>query len=105
MIRGFKQTAGIGYHEKFNLVLEKFSPVARFDSIKIILSVSVTNKIYLQQFNVKTVFLHGEKLIYKAAIEGIQKWNWLCLHHNWIIVRFEAGVKMLESFYNGAEET
>ena len=66
MIRGFKQTAGIGYHEKFNLVLEKFSPVARFDSIKIILSVSVTNKIYLQQFNVKAVFLYGEKLIYKV---------------------------------------
>lgn len=67
--------AEIGYHEKFNLILEKFNSITRFDSIRVILSVAVSNKIYLQQFNVKTVFLHGEKLIYKAAIEGIQKWN------------------------------
>ena len=66
MIRGFKQTAGIGYHEKFNLILEKFNSITRFDSIRVILSVAVSNKIYLQQFNVKTVFLHGEKLIYKV---------------------------------------
>lgn len=67
--------AEIGYHEKFSLILEKFNSITRFDSIRVILSVAVSNKIYLQQFNVKTVFLHGEKLIYKAAIEGIQKWN------------------------------
>ena len=49
--RGFKQTAGIDYHETF-------SPVSRFNSIRTILSIT-SNKMYLQQFDVKIAFLQG----------------------------------------------
>ena len=51
--RGFKQTAEVDYHETFD-------SVARFDSIRTILSITVSNKMHLQQFDIKTTFLHGE---------------------------------------------
>ena len=52
VVRGFKQTIGLDYHEMFSLV-------ARFDSIRTILSITVSNKMYLQ-FVVKMAFLHRE---------------------------------------------
>lgn len=51
--RGFRQQAGIDYHETF-------SPVARFDSIRTILSIAASRNLKLQQFDIKTAFLHGE---------------------------------------------
>ena len=51
--RDFKQTAGVDYHETF-------SPVNKFDSIRTILSITASNKMHLQQFDVKIAFLHGE---------------------------------------------
>lgn len=65
--RGFKQTAGVEYHETF-------SPVARFDSIRTILSITASNKMYLQQFDVKTAFLHGEldEVIYMQQPKGYE---------------------------------
>ena len=51
--RDFKQTAEVDYHETF-------SPVARFDSIRTIIFITISNKMHLQQFDIKTAFLHGE---------------------------------------------
>ena len=39
--RSFKQTAAVDYHETF-------SPIAIFDSIRIILSITASNKKFLQ---------------------------------------------------------
>lgn len=53
LARGFKQQAGVDYHETF-------SPVARFNSIRTILSVAASRNLKLQHFDIKTAFLHGE---------------------------------------------
>lgn len=68
--RGFKQIAGVDYHETF-------SPVTRFDSIRIILSVAASKNMYLQQFDVKTAFLYGEidETILYASTERICRWH------------------------------
>lgn len=50
--RGFTQEHGINYYETF-------SPVVRFTSIRIILSIAANKKMMLKQFDVKTAFLNG----------------------------------------------
>ena len=40
--------------------------VLKLNSIRVILSVIGLSKMYLQQFDIKTAFLYGEKLIYKV---------------------------------------
>ena len=63
----FKQIVGIDYHETF-------SPVARFDSIRTILFITASNKMHLQQFDVKTAFLYGEldEVIYMQQPKGYE---------------------------------
>ena len=39
---------------------ETFSPVARYDSIRAILSISSANRMHLMQFDIKTAFLYGD---------------------------------------------
>ena len=52
---------------------ETLSPVARFDSIRTILSITASNKMYLQKFDIKT-FLHGEldDVIYMQQLKGYE---------------------------------
>lgn len=51
--RGFTQQYGVNYHETF-------SPVVRFTSIRIILSIAAQRRMMLKQFDVKTAFLNGD---------------------------------------------
>lgn len=51
--KGFSQQAGVDY-------TETFSPVARFDTIRAVLSVAASEKLKLAHFDVKTAFLNGE---------------------------------------------
>lgn len=53
VVRGFTQEYGIDYEETF-------SPVVKFSSIRMILSVAAAEKLFLKQFDVKTAFLYGE---------------------------------------------
>lgn len=63
--RGFSQKAGYDYDDLF-------APVARFDTLRTILSVAASQKLYLHQFDVKTAFLYGtlDKEIYMKQPEG-----------------------------------
>ena len=51
--KGFSQKEGIDY-------TETFSPVAKFDSIRAILSVAAADKLSLIHFDIKTAFLYGD---------------------------------------------
>lgn len=51
--KGYVQKYGIDYDETF-------SPVARFDTVRTILSVAASEDLKLQQFDVKTAFLYGK---------------------------------------------
>ena len=51
--KGYSQKAGIDFDEIF-------SPVARFDSVRTMLSVAANEGLDLAQFDVKTAFLNGE---------------------------------------------
>jgi hypothetical protein len=65
VVRGFSQREGIHY-------TETFSPVARFDTIRALLSIAADEKLELSQFDVKTAFLHGfiDEEIYMEQPEG-----------------------------------
>jgi hypothetical protein len=65
VVRGFSQREGIDY-------TETFSPVARFDTIRAVLSIAADEKLELSQFDVKTAFLHGfiDEEIYMEQPEG-----------------------------------
>lgn len=51
--RGFKQKEGLDYKETF-------SPVVRYDSLRILLAIVAEKNLELVQFDVKTAFLYGE---------------------------------------------
>ena len=56
----YTQTYGIDYIETFALVAETFAPVAKINTVRVLLSLAANLDWSLQQFNVKNVFLHGE---------------------------------------------
>ena len=64
--RGFRQIYGIDYEETF-------SPVVRYDSIRVLLALAAYENLEMRQFDVKTTFLYGELLedIYIAVPEGV----------------------------------
>jgi hypothetical protein len=51
--KGYSQEAGIDFNKTY-------SPVARFDTIRAVLSVAASEKLNLVQFDVKAAFLYGE---------------------------------------------
>lgn len=67
VVRGFSQKKDIDYNESF-------SHVARFDTIRAMLSVSANEHLELAQFDVQTAFLNGilEEDIYMAQPEGFK---------------------------------
>jgi hypothetical protein len=64
-VKGFKQEQGIDFTNKFSLV-------AKMTSIQVVLGLIVSLYLELEQFDVKTIFLHGnlEKEIYLDQLEG-----------------------------------
>lgn len=63
--KGYVQKAGVDFGEIF-------SPVARFETIRSVLSVAAKENLQLRQFDVKTAFLYGklDKIIYMNQPEG-----------------------------------
>jgi hypothetical protein len=51
--KGFTQTYGINYEETF-------APVAKMNSIRVVLSIATNLNWPLHQFNVKNAFIHGD---------------------------------------------
>ena len=52
--KGFTQTYGVDY-------IETFAPVAKMNTVRVILSLAANYGWNLQQFDVKNAFLYGEK--------------------------------------------
>lgn len=67
VVKGCQQRAGFDYNETF-------SPVVRFDSIRIILKLSTIEGMFTRQFDVKTAFLHGtlDENVYMVPPEGVK---------------------------------
>ena len=66
--KGFTQVQGIDYEETF-------SPVARFESVRFLLSIAALNDWEIEAMDVKLAFLHGylEEEIYMEQPEGFIK--------------------------------
>ena len=64
--RGFQQKEGLDY-------TETFSPVVRYDSLRVLLALVAEKDLELVQFDVRTAFLHGElkEEIYMEVPEGL----------------------------------
>ena len=65
VIKGFKQVHGIDCNQTF-------SPVAKMQAIRSILSIGASDKMHLSQFDISTAFLYGdlEEVIYMQQPEG-----------------------------------
>lgn len=68
--RGFQQQSGIDYEETF-------APVARYDSLRVLLALATHRDLDMLQFDVRTSFLHGElkETIYMEAPEGLEQFK------------------------------
>ncbi|UYV68045.1 hypothetical protein LAZ67_5002898 [Cordylochernes scorpioides] len=66
--KGYSQIKNVDY-------FDTFSPVVRFDSLRILLSHAASERMFLKQFDVKTAFLNGEleELVYLEQPEGYKR--------------------------------
>ncbi|KAL4143977.1 hypothetical protein QTP88_006222 [Uroleucon formosanum] len=67
VIKGCAQVHGIDFQETF-------SPVVKYDSIRVILAIAAVRKLMLRQFDIKTAFLYGnlEEDIYMKQPKGYE---------------------------------
>ena len=67
VVKGYTQTYGIDYQETF-------APIAKMNSIRILLSLATNHNQSLQQFDVKKVFLYGnlEKEVFMDVPSGFE---------------------------------
>jgi hypothetical protein len=67
VIKGCAQVHGIDFQETF-------SPVVKYDSIRVILAIAAARKLVLRQFDIKTAFLYGdlEEDIYMKQPKGYE---------------------------------
>lgn len=65
VVKGCQQKAGFDY-------AETFSPVVKFDSIRVMLSLAASRNMQIKQFDIKTAFLYGEiqEDVYMEQPEG-----------------------------------
>ncbi len=89
--RGFTQTFGVDYNETF-------APVAKFVSIRCILTLVAIENMEIHQMDVKTTFLNGDfkKEIYMEQPEGFTQEGSSCVQASQVIVRVETISKGLE---------
>ncbi|UYV72268.1 hypothetical protein LAZ67_9002406, partial [Cordylochernes scorpioides] len=66
--KGYSQIKNFDY-------FDTFSPVVRYDSLRILLSHAASERMFLKQFDVKTAFLNGEleELVYLEQPEGYKR--------------------------------
>ncbi|UYV73278.1 hypothetical protein LAZ67_10002447 [Cordylochernes scorpioides] len=66
--KGYSQIKNVDY-------FDTFSPVVRYDSLRILLSHAASERMFLKQFDVKTAFLNGEleELVYLEQPEGYKR--------------------------------
>lgn len=65
VVKGYLQKADIDYGETF-------SPIARFESIRTLMSIACANNYKIYQFDIKTAFLYGDlkEIMYMEQPEG-----------------------------------
>lgn len=65
--KGFLQKAGTDFEEIF-------SPVVRYDSIRVLMAIAAIEDLEIGQFDVRTAFLHGrlEEVIYMQIPDGVE---------------------------------
>ncbi|UYV71420.1 hypothetical protein LAZ67_8003120 [Cordylochernes scorpioides] len=66
--KGYSQIKNVDY-------FDTFSPVVRYDSLRILLSHAASERMFFKQFDVKTAFLNGEleELVYLEQPEGYKR--------------------------------
>ena len=93
--KGFLQEGGIDYHETF-------SPVIKATTIRLLLSLAVSQKWHIQQLDISNAFLHGglHELIFMDQPQGFQ--NQQYPHHVFKLQKSMYGLKQAprEFFYN-----
>ena len=77
--KGYTQKAGIDYSETF-------SPVVKFETVRIVMAITATDDLEIIQFDIKTAFLNGDiaELLYMEQPEGfidIDHPDYVCLLH------------------------
>jgi len=67
VIKGYAQEYGIDFQETF-------SPVVKYNSVRVIFAIATAKNLKLKQFNIKTAFLYGDlqEVIYINQPKGFE---------------------------------